>query len=115
MRWGSLIRDARAARGWNQQELADRVGASITTVSNWERDYTRPGVDDVDKITRALDISPEVLLRAMGVTLTPPIEARLPRSLVVDLLQLKQADLFAVQRVVRGLLLDRDRQPGTTP
>lgn len=39
---GEDIRRARELAGLTQEEVARRVGVSINTVSNWERDVSRP-------------------------------------------------------------------------
>lgn len=36
----SRLRDERIRRHWSQQELADRIGATLNTVSRWERGLT---------------------------------------------------------------------------
>lgn len=33
---GEKIREVRQAKGWSQQELADKVGCRMQTVSEWE-------------------------------------------------------------------------------
>ncbi len=40
--FGRGIRKARGERGWNQQELAERVGVSQVTISHWERGEEYP-------------------------------------------------------------------------
>ncbi len=37
------LRKAREARGWSQQVMAHRIGATFVEVSRWERGLTRPG------------------------------------------------------------------------
>jgi len=100
---GDYIREARQGRGWNQSELAERVSASTTTVSNWERGITKPGLDDINALCSALGLSADVLLGKLGVTLTPPAAARLPRELVQAALQL---DAF---RLVSGVKYDDNK------
>jgi transcriptional regulator with XRE-family HTH domain len=39
---GDLIRRAREARGWTQEELATAVGVGPRTIGNWERGATIP-------------------------------------------------------------------------
>jgi len=39
------IRKARQAKRWTQQQLADRLGVTKATVSNWETGQDRPGAD----------------------------------------------------------------------
>lgn len=35
------LRDERMRRHWSQQELADKIGATLNTVSRWERGLTK--------------------------------------------------------------------------
>lgn len=42
---GGRIREARAARGWKQRELASEVEVEPITVSRWERGATTPDLD----------------------------------------------------------------------
>ena len=39
---GDKIRDEREARGWTQEQLAQRVGVGARTIGNWERGETVP-------------------------------------------------------------------------
>jgi len=98
---GRYLREARNREGLTQEDLADRVGASPTTVSNWERDVTMPGIEDVNPLVVTLRLSPEVMLQKMGVLLTPPAAARLPRELVLSLLELRPEELATIQKLAR--------------
>ncbi len=40
--FGRALRKARGEHGWNQQDLAERVGVSQVTVSHWERGEEYP-------------------------------------------------------------------------
>ncbi len=42
---GGRIREARAAKGWKQRELASEVEVEPITVSRWERGATTPDLD----------------------------------------------------------------------
>lgn len=43
MKWTpEAIRRARNERGWSQPELADALGVSSRTISDWERDISTP-------------------------------------------------------------------------
>jgi transcriptional regulator with XRE-family HTH domain len=44
-RIGGRIREARAAKGWKQKELAAQVDVEPITVSRWERGATTPDLD----------------------------------------------------------------------
>ena len=43
MTWGEQLTEARRARGFTQEELAERLGVSRQAVAKWERDAARPG------------------------------------------------------------------------
>jgi transcriptional regulator with XRE-family HTH domain len=40
--FAARLRELREARGWSQQELADRAGLHLMTVSRFERDTLKP-------------------------------------------------------------------------
>ncbi|HET9253915.1 MAG TPA: helix-turn-helix transcriptional regulator [Pseudonocardiaceae bacterium] len=60
---GTIIRLIRQARGWNQQELADRAGYSQATISRLERGMSRAVRDTavLTDIAHTLDVPPAVL------------------------------------------------------
>ena len=43
MRVGMMIKRRRQVLGWNQQELADRVGVHVNSVQKWEAGTHYPG------------------------------------------------------------------------
>ena len=43
MTWGEQLTEARRARGFTQEELAERLGVSRQAVAKWERNAARPG------------------------------------------------------------------------
>ena len=43
MTWGEQLAAVRRARGFTQEELAERLGVSRQAVAKWERDAARPG------------------------------------------------------------------------
>lgn len=84
-RAGELIQRARDATGMDIAALATRVGQSPSTIRRLESGDTEPSVEQGNALVAALPISAEELLSAMGVHLSLPPAARLPRQLV-DLL-----------------------------
>lgn len=56
-RYARVIREGRAAAGYNQQQLADRTGVSRATVAGWETGHSRPDLDVLPKLCRALGLS----------------------------------------------------------
>jgi transcriptional regulator with XRE-family HTH domain len=53
---GDKVRDLRKERGWSQQELADRAGISMQTVSNLETGRHVPEIATLSKIAGALGV-----------------------------------------------------------
>lgn len=84
-RAGELIQRARDATGMDIAALATRIGQSASTIRRLESGGTEPSVEQINALVAALPISAEELLSAMGVHLSLPLAARLPRQLV-DLL-----------------------------
>lgn len=66
---GQRIRRLRKDRGWTQEQFAVRVNASAQKVSNWERDYTPPGAEDIAKIAEVCGTKSDFILT--GHTETP--------------------------------------------
>lgn len=122
--YGQLIRSAREARELTQEELAQRIGTSPSTISNLEREQHPPTVpEQVNALVIALGITPETLLQAMGVRMTPPAATKLPRDLLETVLQLDADRLRVVLRLATALLFepqhpydaDRPEPPRRTP
>jgi transcriptional regulator with XRE-family HTH domain len=61
-RVGLNIKAARSAKGWSQEELADRAELHRTYISGLERGVRNPTVTVLEKVARALDIVPGRLL-----------------------------------------------------
>ena len=83
-----MIARAREAAGFDVRQLADRIGQSDTTVRRLEAEETEPSVKQINALVAALPISAEALLKAMGVHLSLPLAATLPRELVESFPQL---------------------------
>jgi transcriptional regulator with XRE-family HTH domain len=52
---GDRIREARAAKGWKQKNLAAEVEVEPITVSRWERGATTPDLDVLRLVAEATD------------------------------------------------------------
>lgn len=76
---GLRIRKARRDKGWEQADLAERVGVSRQLVSKWERDVSVPDVEKAAKAADALAVS-------FGWLCGVPVRSRCfaPLSLVSD-------------------------------
>ncbi|MDQ0417892.1 transcriptional regulator with XRE-family HTH domain [Croceifilum oryzae] len=75
----------RKDRRWSQKDLAEKIGGNVTLqiISNWERAYTRPEVEDIFRTAEVLEVSVDFLL---GKTDDPaPQHSENPAHNIVDL------------------------------
>lgn len=83
------LRAMRRARGWSQEDLADRAGGGIdqSQISQWEGGRKRPSMESVAKLARAFDMKHEELARELGYLDNPAAdpEARQPGDLPAPL------------------------------
>ena len=56
--FGEKIRNARKALGLTQRQLAEQIGVSNTSISNWEKGLSRPDADLIQELCRALNLQP---------------------------------------------------------
>lgn len=63
MTMGVKILNMRKARGWNQEELAERVGVTRQAVSRWESGAAKPDADKIIAICDLFGVSADYLLR----------------------------------------------------
>lgn len=60
---GQKILNMRKARGWSQEELAERVGVSRQAVSRWESNSAKPDADKILAICDLFAVSADYILR----------------------------------------------------
>lgn len=61
-RLGRNVRELREARGWSQEDYADRAGIHRTYVSDIERGRRNPTITVVEKLAAPLGVSAGELL-----------------------------------------------------
>ena len=59
---GSKIREARKRRKMTQGQLAEKLGLTTAAVSNYENQVSKPSVDMLKDISKALDVPLNFLL-----------------------------------------------------
>jgi transcriptional regulator with XRE-family HTH domain len=69
---GERIATARKAKGWTQQDLADRLGVTFQAVSKWETGASMPDVGLLVTIAAELNMSTDALLTGNGLEAGQP-------------------------------------------
>ncbi len=59
---GNKIRKYRKESGLTQEQLAEKINATKSRISNWEQGINRPDADIIGNICHALNVSPSDLL-----------------------------------------------------
>ena len=84
-RFGRLLREARERRDWQQQDVVDKSGVSLSTYGRWERGKVEnPKPTEVQAVCRVLGIRTIEAALALGYVAQedteplPPIEQRDP-------------------------------------
>lgn len=60
--FGDIIKKLRTAHNFSQVQLAEKLGVSKQTVSNWENNNILPSVDMLIRISRFFSVSTDFLL-----------------------------------------------------
>lgn len=63
MTMGEKILNMRKARGWSQEELAERIGVTRQAVSRWEAGAAKPDADKIIAVCDLFGVSADYLLR----------------------------------------------------
>lgn len=59
---GKRINEQRTSRGWSQVELANRLGVTKQTVSNWENENIQPSIEMLLRLAEIFHTSTDYLL-----------------------------------------------------
>lgn len=68
---GQRIREVRKSRGNTQQEAADYVGVARPSLVGWEKDTTKPTLENLTKLCAFLNIDAAALLSGAVVNSSP--------------------------------------------
>lgn len=83
---GQRINELRIAFGWNQVQLAEKLGVSKQTISNWENENIQPSIEMLVRMAKLFHVSTDYIL---GLDDVPHINAEdLPISFVAHLSQI---------------------------
>lgn len=80
------IYELRMSFGWTQVQLAQKIGVTKQTVSNWENDNIQPSIDMLVKLSNIFNVSTDYML---GLTPTKSISVDgLPTKFVSHIVQI---------------------------
>ncbi|MEC5340773.1 helix-turn-helix domain-containing protein [Enterococcus casseliflavus] len=65
---GENIKKYRVRRSLSQQDLANEIGIAVQSLSKVERGLTFPSYENLEKIMKVLDVTPNQLFLAQGVS-----------------------------------------------
>jgi len=113
--FGQALQRARRACGLTQRQLADAVGVSQATVSQWQLGESAPRVERIAELERLLRMQPAALAQLLGFT---PIDANSRAVMSVE--EAAEADPRLGERERRILSavyreLVQQRQPENSP
>lgn len=60
--FGSNLKYLRLESNITQKQLADKIGAGQTTISNWEQDISEPSIYYLIKLAKYFDVSIDYLV-----------------------------------------------------
>lgn len=60
--FGDIIKELRTAHNYSQVQLAEKLGVSKQTVSNWENNNILPSIDMLVRISNFFSVSTDYLL-----------------------------------------------------
>ena len=83
---GKRILELRTAFGWSQVQLAQKLGVSKQTVSNWENENIQPSIEMLVRLTKLFHTSSDYML-GLSETQTMNVDG-LPVSFVAHLTQI---------------------------
>jgi len=81
MTFGERLRELRKARGYTQEQLANKIGVAKTTITGYEKNNREPNVLTITKLAQALDVSGNELICVA--TTDAPILARSPDEITL--------------------------------
>ncbi len=68
---GQRIAELRMAFGWSQVELANKIGVTKQTVSNWENENIQPSIEMLVRLAKVFHVATDFIL---GLDDTPRLD-----------------------------------------
>jgi transcriptional regulator with XRE-family HTH domain len=98
---GKKIKEERETLKLTQKELAKRAGIDFRFLGNIERGISKPSLDTIVKISRALDIPLDILVAEKVYWKNPPETSAITKEIVRLMSMLEDFDALRVLQIVR--------------
>lgn len=98
---GKKIKEERETLKLTQKELAQRAGIDFRFLGNIERGVSKPSVDTLVKIARALDMPLDILVAEHVLHKNPPENSAITKEVVRLFAMLNDFDALRVLQLVR--------------
>ena len=103
MTFGEKIKTARISKHYTQRQLAELINAKHNSISDWEKDKSKPDMDTVELICGALDLSPGYLMGGIN-TSAPNSELSDTYTELIELYsKLSEDSQKAIMQILRNL------------
>lgn len=103
MTFGEKIKTARISKHYTQRQLAELINAKHNSISDWEKDKSKPDMDTVELICGALDLSPGYLMDSAK-TSAPSSELSDTYTELIELYsKLSEDSQKAIMQILRNL------------
>ncbi len=103
MTFGEKIKTARISKHYTQRQLAELINAKHNSISDWEKDKSKPDMDTVELICGALDLSPGYLMDSIK-TSAPNSELSDTYTELIELYsKLSEDSQKAIMQILRNL------------
>ena len=86
MTFGQRLKAFRKNENWTQQDLAEMIGVSTQAISKWETDAGMPDISQIVPLSRALNISTDILLGVVDDNDTKEFEKIYKRCMEIEIL-----------------------------
>ena len=103
MTFGEKIKTARISKHYTQRQLAELINAKHNSISDWEKDKSKPDMDTVELICGALDLSPGQLMGSINAS-APNSELSDTYTELIELYsKLPEDSQKAIMQILRNL------------
>nr|DAH79649.1 MAG TPA: helix-turn-helix domain protein [Bacteriophage sp.] len=103
MTFGEKIKTARISKHYTQRQLAELINAKHNSISDWEKDKSKPDMDTVELICGALDLSPGYLMDSIKTSAPSPELSDTYTELIELYSKLSEDSQKAIMQILRNL------------